>query len=299
MNEIPHEWEIKSYWQRFTRGTIGGLQIGSGDMALKNGLFTVNPKTIGRWTLVELGLFWRSYALALNPNLLAEWRKVDTSVWGYAPTDLEGKKARQIQKLMRLGESPNPHEAAAAIKKAAELRATVEETMSVQVISPIPGPRMTNTDAAAYIGKTLRYLGLHVGWLPAMTLSGRGVKLMLGYGEAEDLAYGAEVVAYLLKAEAKAWRTRAGTPDRESFRGGFFRGVLNAVHEQSVKEAVRNGGDGSNLCSKAEAAQAFANRLNPHWRESRGRAHRDGASQAQGRDVGHGTGINLFANRDE
>lgn len=208
------------------------------------------------------------------------------------------RRLAKIRKLLALGQSPNEHEARAAMGKAKEL--LDQEGLTEAVFDE------SNDIGVAHLGSVVARLESHMNvvsailsgffrvrciWVQSMDATGRLGSQLEVIGERGDLAIAEHVHDFLLAEGQRFWDRAGGSRrkrDEKDFLEGFYRAVYGGL--KSDEEARQVGQDGVTRAlvatgQSADVDEYFARR-HPSTRTNPGSRRRRGLRYAEGMAAG-------------
>jgi predicted SprT family Zn-dependent metalloprotease len=236
---------------------------------------------------------------------VCEARGIDASAAGiphWAEQDSErGRRIDQLTKLLRLAESSNVHEAAAATSAAQRLM--LKYNLSELVSSPTHG--YSHRHLGAPTGRVSEFerilaciLGEHffvqVIWVSVYRpLEQKRGSVLEICGTPENLELASYVYQYLTEAAERLW---SGHKQSHDIRGNaqrreYLAGVLTGVRDKLARERRRSEREGLVWVGDGELSSYFKRR-HPHIRWIRGSAKIRPDAWDQGRDAGRSLEMN-------
>ncbi len=207
------------------------------------------------------------------------------------------KMAERIARLLALAESPNVHEAEAAM--AAAQRLLLKHNLELQRVRVAQGyawkhlgrPTGRTTEAERVLSLLLgRHFFVEAIWVPVYRpVEGKRGSILEICGTAENLEIAEYVHGYLVETAERLWREHKAeqgiTGDRD--RRTFLAGVMSGMNEKLSREAKKN--ESSGLVWVADGdLEAYFRRRHPYVRHVRYAGQRRTEAYAHGREKGKG-----------
>jgi hypothetical protein len=234
---------------------------------------------------------------------LCERLGIDAKAAGmpYAKNDVtgvdphRGKVAERIARLLALAESPNAHEAEAAMAAAQKLllkhNIELRETRATQGYTwkHLGTPTGRTTEAQRVLSMLLcKHFFVEAIWVPVYRpLEGKRGSVLEVVGTPENLEIAEYVHGYLVETAERLWREHKDEhgirSDRE--RRTFLAGVMTGMRDKLAREAKRSAEAGLVWIADGDLEAQFRRR-HPHVRHVRYAGQQRTEAYAHGREAG-------------
>jgi hypothetical protein len=227
---------------------------------------------------------------------ICEERGIDARAAG-APAADRGRDhvLDRIAKLLALAESPNEHEAQAAMSAAQRLMLKHNIDALIDGKKPSYGFKHLGV-ASGRIGESERLLAgilgdhffVEVIWVPVWRpLEGRRGSVLEVCGTPDNLELAEYVHAFVTQTANRLWDEyrRGHAPRGRSDRQRFLAGVMSGFRDRLERDRKKNGAEGLVWRGDGEL-HAFYRRRHPHIRMTRHAAHTGSEAYARGRAAG-------------
>jgi len=227
---------------------------------------------------------------------VCEERGIDARAAGTPPSDrARDHVLERIAKLLALAESPNEHEAQAAMSAAQRLmlKHNIDSLLGGKKPSygfkhlGVPSGRVGEGERllAGILGE---HFFVQVIWVPVWRpLEGKRGSVLEVCGTADNLELAEYVHTFVTRTADTLWREfrRTRTSRRRSDRQRFLAGVMSGFRERLERDKKQNGAEG--LVWKGDAdLHVFFRRRHPHIRFTRHAAHTGSEAYSRGRAAG-------------
>jgi hypothetical protein len=206
-----------------------------------------------------------------------------------------GKVAERIARLLALAESPNVHEAEAAMAAAQKLllkhNIELRETRAAQGYTwkHLGTPTGRTTEAQRVLSMLLcKHFFVEAIWVPVYRpLEGKRASVLEVVGTPENLEIAEYVHGYLVETAERLWREHKSEhgirSDRD--RRTFLAGVMTGMRDKLAREAKRSAQAGLVWVADGDLEAQFRRR-HPHVRHVRYAGHQRTEAYAHGREAG-------------
>lgn len=211
------------------------------------------------------------------------------------PTDGEARIAERIARLLALAESPNVHEAEAAM--AAAQRLLLKHNVELRATRRAQGyawkhlgkPTGRTTEAERILSLILgRHFFVEAIWVPVYRpLEGKRGSVLEICGTPENLEIAEYVHGYLVETSERLWLEHK---DRHQIRGNrerrtFLAGVMAGMNDKLAREAKKSEREGIVWVADGDLA-TFFRRRHPYVRHVRYAGQQRNEAYAHGREAG-------------